>query len=309
MSPYGPWWRIDGPVPLPPKRGLLQAAAKTETVRIIPDVDPSGIDRWINGVEVYPYPIDQATVWDACSAGSDRDIGKAFGTTAHTPQFSAMTVYLPETCTAYKVWDQAAFKARAVAAMSAVEGRAIEHEFLTGNDIPLNPHLSDGNGTFPWGNVATTVPNGVALLENEIAASGKAGVLHVSPAVAIAGARDWLWNMDETDGVIRTLNGTVVVAGTGYVPGAAPLGHPAATAGQEWIYATGPVDIRRSEIFTIPDNVSEALDRGVSGGAGTGRPNSITYRAERYYLVDWDTAVQSAVLVDRCATGCGTPPS
>lgn len=302
---YGPLWRIDGPLPLAPRRGLLQAAT-SEVVRIVPDVDASGIDRWGNGVEVYPYPVDVASGFDACASGSDIRT-KEFGQDVPHPQFGALTVYLAETCSSYKVWDQAAFRARAIAALTAVEGTAVEREFLAGEFIPLNPHLADGNGTFPWGDTATSVSNGLAVLENEIAKSGREGVIHVSPAFAIAAAREWLMNMDETPGVIRTLNGTVVIPGTGYAAGHTPLGgHPAAGPTQEWIYASGPVDIRRSEIFVVPETVSEALERS-AGAATTGRPNSITYRVERYYLVTWDTVVQSAVLVDRCSSDCGTP--
>jgi hypothetical protein len=56
-------------------------------------------------------------------------------------------------------------------------------------------------------------------------------------------------------------------------------------------------------MFVTPERVDQALERG-TGGASTGRPNTIVYRAERYYLVDWDTQVQAAVLVDLCSTEC-----
>jgi hypothetical protein len=93
-----------------------------------------------------------------------------------------------------------------------------------------------------------------------------------------------------------------VVPDFGYAPGADPVGHAAAGATEEWAYATGPIDIRRSEMFTLPERVDQALDRSV--GATNGSPNTITYRAERYYLPIWDTAVQAAVLIDRCLATC-----
>ncbi len=74
---------------------------------------------------------------------------------------------------------------------------------------------------------------------------------------------------------------------------------------EEWAYATGPVDIRRSEIFTTPDTLAQALDRSL--GASNSRPNTITYRAERYFAVDWDSALQAAVRIDRCGSTCATP--
>ena len=54
--------------------------------------------------------------------------------------------------------------------------------------------------------------------------------------------------------------------------------------------ATGPIDIRRGDVEVLPPVIRQTLDR---------RTNVITYRVERDYLVDWDTVLQAAVLVDR----------
>lgn len=294
---YGPLWRIDGPPPSPPAYGLLQAAAAPAAgVRIVPDADERGIERWINGVEVYPYPAGLAEVFDACATGSEAT-AKGYGEEPVRPQFSAMTVVFAETCTSYRVWDQAEYRARALAAFAAGEGAAVEREFLSGGGLILNPHLADGSGVFPNGDAATSVMNGLALLEAEIARSGRLGLVHVAPQVAVGLSERLL--VDRQSGVIRTINGTPVIAGAGYVDGATPAGHAAAAGTEEWIFATGPVDVRRSDVFITPDDVRQALDRGAGG-----RPNSITYRAERYYLVVWDTITQAAVLVDRCTTTC-----
>jgi hypothetical protein len=167
---------------------------------------------------------------------------------------------------------------------------------------------------FPWGDSPTSLANAIALLELEIALSGRQGLIHMSPAAAVAGSASHIL-ADLNIGVLRTINGTVVVPGYGYAAGATPAasdGFPGghtdpATITQEWIYASGPVDVRRSDIFTLPETVAEALDRGL--GATQDVPNAITYRAERYELVDWDTTVQAAVLIDRCQDECGDPPS
>jgi hypothetical protein len=54
----------------------------------------------------------------------------------------------------------------------------------------------------------------------------------------------------------------------------------------------------------VPDTRAQALDRGVGLGATNGRTNQFTYRAERYFAVDWDTALQAACLIDRCSAVC-----
>jgi len=296
---FGPLWRIDGPVPTRPTYGLLQAAeAPTAGVRIIPDTDERGIERWMNGVEVYPYLPGTGDVFDTCAAAGTTAHTKGFGNALQSPQFGAFTAHVDETCTSYKVWDQQEFIARATTVFGAVESAIISSEFMTGARLPANPHLSDGvNTTFPNADTATSVLQGLALLENVIATSGRLGLVHCSPGFATIMRERF--TVDTKTGVLRSVNGNVVIPDAGYSVGSTPAGHAAPGATQEWIYATGPIDIRRSEMFVTPDNVIQALDRG-SGGATTGRSNSITYRAERYYSVTWDTEVHAAVLVDRC---------
>lgn len=286
----GPLARIDGPLPLRPRYGLLQAAT-SEGVQIVPGDER---DRWINGVNVIPYPPDAAGTFDAgtlCGTSPDE---KDTGEEIPLPTFNAFTVYLPITCTSHQVGNQEAFRARAVAALEAVEGAAVERELKTGSGLGLqNPYLANGEGTFPLVNVTTDPINGLALLELEIADSGRQGLIHCSPALATAWKARHL--ISDVGGVLRTINGTIVIPGQGYADGGHPLNKDAATGTEEWVYATGPVDIRRSEVFTNPPNLSEALERST---------NEITYRAERYFLVDWDTVVQAAVLIDRCVTEC-----
>ena len=314
---YGIPWPIDGPPPAPRPYGLLQAAERAGAgVQIVTDVEEGGRERWLNGVEVYPYPPDQAASHDPCAPASTA-VAKNQGEIVPLPKFGAYAIYLPVSCTAGGIGDHAEFKARAVAAIEVVQGDAVAFELLTGARLLNNPHFADGNGTFPNADDPTDVVNGFALLEAEIAASGRLGLIHCSPSVAIVGsARGILREPEQVGGQLRTINGTPVIPDSGYSGWAVdpdtddlayddaytPSGHTDPGAFQEWIYATGPIEIRRSEVFTNPDTPAEALDRGL--GATSGDPNFVTYRAERYYLADWDTIVQSAVLVDRCSTSC-----
>jgi hypothetical protein len=296
----GPLARIDGPPPVAPKYGLLQAARSSNVVRIVDDADERGIERWIGGATVQGWPVDPASAWDSCSVYSSAPPDpKEAGERPPLPGFDAFTIYLPISCTAYQVADIDAFRARAVSALGAVEGYAVEREFMGAGTIVMNPHLADGQGDFPNGNAATSIDNGLAVLEDYLSSFGKAGVIHLPPSIATAGGTDIF--IDDGSS-LRTYGGTAVVVGTGYADGGAPALHPDPGPGQAWIYATGPVDVRRSEVFTVPDTPAQALDRGNSGEDSI--PNLLVYRAERYYLVVWDTAVQAAVLVDRCDDSC-----
>lgn len=346
---YGPLERIDGPLPVPAPYGLLQAmAAPAAGVRLVvdtPDYDVIGVDlsqtketleeaimrmkqeeilpesagdlRWLNGVEVYPYPPGQSGGFHQACSGSNTDVSKDFGQELKHPQFNAIAVYLAESCKSYKVWNQAEFQQRAMLALTAVQGTAIERNLLTGEAADaLCPYLADGNGVFPNGDTATSPMNALAYLEEQIGLSGQLGIIHCSPGFTTT-LRQY-FQVDNRTGVIRTINGNVIIPGDGYARSAvkndgttgngvgygSPHGHAASTGTQEWIYATGPIDIRLSEMFMIPEQVSQALDRGTSDGATTGRPNTFTYRAERYAMATWDTELQAAVLSDRCQTSC-----
>jgi Tfp pilus assembly protein PilN len=61
----------------------------------------------------------------------------------------------------------------------------------------------------------------------------------------------------------------------------------------EWLYATGPVEVRKSEVQILPDTMSAATDR---------QHNVTTFRAERYVLITWDQRIHAAVQVDRTIT-------
>lgn len=292
----GPKWRISGPPPVPPAYTLLAAA------RIVDDADAAGVLRWEAGAEVYGYPPVTASVWSPCAAGTLRV--KASGQAPGPAVFEAFGVYVTDQCWSGGVWGpgvsdpQARFLERARAVLAAVEAAAVERELLTG-ETTANPALADGGGTFPAGDTPTHVVEAFSLLEGVLAASGRAGMIHCSPQLATVAAGHQLLRPDGP--VLRTIVGTVVVPGAGYAPTygspqARPVGHAAPGAGQEWVFASGPVEVRRSELLIVPERVEQALDRD---------NNTLVYRAERFYLVDWDRAVQAAVLVDRCkSTPC-----
>lgn len=304
---YGPLWRINGPLPEPPKYTLLKAAT------IVDDIDAAQVERWINGVKVYPYPCNLPDVWEACASAPQN---KQTGVAVPLPEFSAFTVILGENCASYAIAGpnmtpaqiQERFFDRVSRSFTAVEAFAVEAEFMYGALLgattdAVNAFLADGAGTFPYGNVATSVVNAFAVLENEIAKSGKRGMIHCSPALATAAIQGLLlWEDPREPGKLQTRLGTIVVPGGGYINKTGhPVGSPLpSTTLQEWIYATGMVEIRRSELVQLPENFEQALNRGT---------NTVTYAAERYYVVDWDTCVHAAVLADRCATTCGTPPT
>lgn len=294
----GPYAVIDGPPPVPARYGLLQAAAAlVPGVRFVPDDE-----RWGNGVDMLPYPQHLGAThspFDHSGAATKED-----GTASEDERFYPLAAYVADKCSAFRISDDAAYKARIYARLASVESPLVAHAMLTGAGLPASsPALSDGGGTFPNGNTAATLPQALAMLEAEIARARRAGVIHMSPrAASILSGSGHVFMLDplgrnEQD-VIYTRLGTLVIPDQGYVDGSTPSpspgSHPAPTAGQEWIYASGFIEIRRTPTFMNPPTLQEALDRGL--GATNGEPNTITYRAERYYLVSWDNLLQASVL-------------
>jgi hypothetical protein len=288
-STTAPFFVVDGPLPVPPRYRLLDVAT------IIEEADP----HWQAGVRVWSYPSDVATSWDPCSTGTFRT--KAVGGAIALPTFGAFAVYITETCTArsiftamlpgesdqeYQARMQDRFVARAAKVFDAVESQAVEIEFAKAHAVNANPAALDGNCVVLAGGAAQPPKVGLSYLANALGATGRDGIIHATPAIVTAWGQ--FRSYRGADNLLYTVEGTPIAEGTGYI-GLAPGGRAAPSAGQDWAFVTGPVDVRRSEMIIYPGNLYQALDRG---------QNTVEYRAERVYVVDWDTVLQSAVLID-----------
>lgn len=275
---------IDGPPPSAPALTLVGAA------RVVPETG----DRWINGATIRPYGADLPDVWDTCQgrdASSDALV-KADGTPVTPEVFGSFVVLQGITCTTRSIQDPAEWQARADKILQAREHWAIEREFWLGALKPDNPHLGQALGTTTLNSgAATNTRNAVALLEQAIADAGGDGVIHLRPNCFSMITQDAPGHLAVSGGVAKSLLGTSYVPGVGY-PGTGPSGE-AAAADTEWLYATGRIEIRRSDTFIVPGSMSEATDRA---------QNVTTFRAERYVLITWDQRIHAAVLVDRSYT-------
>ena len=272
----GPPVYLDGPLPVAPSRSLLATAT----------IVPSDSDRFGVGGAVWPYPPGLPSAWDPCSTGTFRT--KADATGWDLPIFDAFTVYLPITCSTITAHSPG-FEDRARLALAATESFAVARELARGTANPLNPFLTDANLNI-LAPAAVTPDVGLSYLEDAIGATGRAGMIHTTPAVGAAINGSGGYGIDVRSGqLLTTANGTPVALDGGYI-GANPSLHAPAAAGQAWAFATGPVQVRRSnDITMIPGDIAQATDRSI---------NEVTFYAERDYLVTWDTALQAAVLID-----------
>jgi hypothetical protein len=267
MLTYGPPLSLDGPLPVAPKHCLLNVPGVV--------VNP-GDERYLNGAQIYGYPVSLPEAWDPCWAGTYRP--KSEGEAFPVPVFASFVLYLPISCTAASIGDPDEFRDRARIALDARESWGVEQALSQGSGISSNPFFSDVGVALPAGDVAVSPAVGLAYLEEAIGETGQAGLIHATPGPVSR------WFETDYDQLV-TANGTPVAAGGGYA-GSVPTGGTAATAGQSWAFATGPVQVRHTEGEVL--DISEVLDREL---------NDVTYRAERHVLATWDTQLAVAVKI------------
>lgn len=274
VTAVGPALDLDGPLPVARRHGLLY----TPTVDVVED--DSG--RWTNGVNVIGYPDGPPKLWEPCSTGTFRV--KEEGEGEPQDRFDPIAVYFPLPCSTLGMGDYDEFAQRAELALRATLSHGIEEALAAGVALSNNPFLGDGSLTALAGGAAVSPKVGLRYLDNAIGSmTARQGLIHATPAVVDAwGEGQGLRLADE----IRSPAGTPIVSGSGYI-GVNPVGKTASAATKDWAFATGPVGVKISPFVTT--TVEETVDRS---------DNSVVVRAERYALVEWDTALQVGVLID-----------
>lgn len=295
----GPFFRLDGPLPLPRSYTLLNVAQ-----------DVQADEHALAGVWLQSYPMDLPAVSDPCATGTFAT--KEDGGPRSMAKFAPFTAYLAGTCAALSIGPdpETWFLPQLRATFKVVESQAVERVLATGAGLMVAdgsggqesvPHLTDGNLDKLNGGTAVSPLEGLALLEDAIGITGRGGVIHATPSTVT------LWNsgnrlyIDGAGNLRTSANGTLVVVGTGYI-GAHPAG-AGPTATEAWAFATfmpryvaGP-DINISPIV-IPGEYRQALDTST---------NVVTFRAERDYVITFDSdttdgdnpPLQVGVLIDR----------
>jgi hypothetical protein len=273
---------LQAPIPSPRPFDLLAAATL---------VDPTN-QRWLAGGWTGGDIPGPAHTHDPCSTGTDRV--KASSGDIAQQMSGTFNVYLSGFCTAQSIGPNPTFWTdRLKLAFQVYEGAAVERVLATGDGHQtLGSYLGDPNMEVLGGGVVSAL-RGLELLETEIALAG-GGMVHVAPATATAMISANL--LTAVRGVMQTYLGTPVAVGAGYI-GVTPDGEASPAADQEWAFASGPIQIYRGDVETVPDRYADAFDRAL---------NDVLYIAERPYLFNWiarqdsadDDHVQAGVLID-----------
>lgn len=245
--------------------------------------------RWKMGVNVWGYPTGVPDVWAECTDDGGTLRAKEEDSEQPVAGFSSFELYVPILCSARGNAEELA--ERALAVLRATQAWGVERALSRGILGLDNKHLVDSD--LPPAALGVVSPSvGIAHLDNLIAATGRQGLIHVTPAVADRAGTAFMENENPED-PIYTRAGTPVAVGAGYIGANPAIDNPGMTAPgttTDWIFATGPVEVRiEDEPRQLPEDIAEALDRS---------NNDIVYRAEKVAVASWDTALQVGVLVD-----------
>lgn len=257
--------------------GGLYAAANVFTNPDIP--------RWENGVEYQVETCAKPTTWAVTCPDDPARVAKEATLELPLVEGTPFVAYLGILCTlvGYSLEDFARMTRNA---LDACEQRAIEETFWTGN-MGNDPHLADpdtvilgGTDVAPLG-----ILQGIAALESYLGENYcGVGVLHAPRGLAPYAANFNL--LSGTNPRLTTPLGTRWAFGAGYAVNTGPDGTEA-EAGTAWVYATGQVNIWRSEIWMQPDDLEQAFNR---------RTNDVEMFAERAFVMTTE-CVTAAVRV------------
>lgn len=284
---------VDPPVFTPTPYSLLSV------IQAVSSTDP----HWQNGVTYQARclnPMGDST-YDEClvvtGAGAVPEPPvKTDNVLLDTRGATPFTVYAKFECSPVGVAEAARYASDALAQS---EGWQVERAVWTGlaaGQPVVFPHLAaDADREDPLGHTLQTaasvvvtgaavdVATGLGLLEAELAnCYNGVGIVHVP--VKVLPTLDAHGLVRDRNGVLKTLNGNVVVVGGGY-PGTSPAGVAPAT-NESWIYATGAMFMYRSQPRYT--ELRDSLDRS---------SNTVKYIAERTYVLGWGCC-HAAVLVD-----------
>lgn len=260
-----PLMYVNAPATTPYRYGLFATAAV---------VDPADQREFQAGVEWEPQCVDAPAPTNTAAASDPARAGMVLPDGVPLAQAGVIRLYAG-------LRDRSPARddllERARRAIGLVEQQSLEHYAWTGeagNAVYLaaaSTPVLEGSDVTP-----VSLEEGVGRLEAHIADT--AGVLGVVWAPRWLGGWFAAKHLTRTEGPRLTAplgNGLVFAQASGVGPGGV---EPA--AGEAWLYATGPVMVRRSAVY-LP-KLPEALDR---------KDNEVFAVAERFYTVGWSCTV------------------
>lgn len=232
------------PATVPP-HSLIRAADTTR------DADPD----WQKGLQYLPEAPGGYVAAGYCSTAED-DHTRPLAEVVDYEPFEVRFIDPCETTFGYRGQD-VTDRLRRIA--DASESYAIAREMWTGDlgRAAGSPNVALADSpTVLNGGVAVSPKRGLGLLEEAVGDQlmGQQAFIHVARA-----ARPYLWELEQVGNLLFTKIGNAIVCDAGY-PGSAPVGTAAPPADVAWIYASGQVVVRRSELMFFAVEDAQVID-------------------------------------------------
>ena len=324
---YGVPAPVESPKQSPPLHSLMATATQVDEPKLARDVLGQTIETepWTVGFEFLPEACEQGGVWGPCLTTVDDEPQLKTQFDQQAPElFIPYQIVGQFTCST-KGFEVARYAEKAEINLELTTPKAMELEFWSGrlmaqhptgvNNMSLVNQVTDDGILNPgWDpNDPTTVTAvsprvALALIAQGLAncGVGSRGMIHATPYLAELWGTAWMIEHEGPRLVTRT-RGTYVVSGGGY-PGTGPYvtsadGDEETTppANQVWVYATGLVNWRLSDVTVIPpdpDDLAGAMKPSQGAGIAHGWDNEVVFIAERFAAAVWDPCCALAVLVD-----------
>jgi hypothetical protein len=272
---------VTAPQARPPVHSLIRAAAT--------NVD--GEAGWERGLTYAPETPGGYRAWLRCS---NETIDERVDRTP-TVDYEPYELQFVHPCASTVGYNRARREEELRRSVDATESFAIARELWTGElsraaadagDLTdANLSLVDGP-TVLNGGTAVPVHRALGMIEQAVgeALRGQQAYVHLArETLSLFGY------LQSSGNLLTSWSGNLLVADAGY-PGTAPLGE-ADTDGVSWIYATGPVVVRRTALFAAgPDN--EVVDTAT---------NVIYLHGSKVVAATFDRSAHFAVPVDLTA--------
>lgn len=267
-------------VPAPPAgvppHSLIRAAVTNR------DADPD----WTRGLAYAPETVGGYRAISDCTA-EEVDYG-AEGPTAEPVTYRPWDLQVQDPCASVFGYDEQAITDRLRRAAESVQSFAIARELWAGDltraEVAANPGLDTNLYVTKAPTVVSATPvspkRGLGLLEQAAGEAFHGQQVYVHVARAAYGYLD----TQKVGQLLYTKLDNVVVADAGY-PGTPPEG-TAAADGVAWVYATGPVVVRRTPFVPDGADLAEVLDA---------RTNTLRRTGSLRVAATFDTAAYFAV--------------
>lgn len=280
---------IDLPLPQPRTRGTLLASIEVLPVTSIAD---DSNERWLNGFSWSPNYLRDPRFGSALDACGPVDVnGDAMGLSADAAEAAGFRVFDGITTSTLNATTSAALQAGLEARSANWLSWAFARQLATGSATGASNNLKSAAAGRPpadlaYGSAATPLYDAFATLENHLSRTihDGTGVIHIAPGLLETAINECAVERDGDR--FYTPAGHLVVADGGYVDMPAPAGASASSAGEDWVYASGPVFYR----MIAPEIVGGELV------AVDIRTNDRTLWIEGYGIVVFEPEIVTAVL-------------